>query len=794
MAAGPKPGSLSWRFAWVLALSAWYTLDAYPQRVLSLKDLGARKPPDSIAVHLHETVTVRGTVNATAFHFPPYTLVSIQDGEGGAILEGAPVDPRLDALRPGDQVEVQGEVTQLAGQVLVRVRTLVHTGKISPPRPLEVRLADLNGFRYLGRLATTEGQISQIGTSTAGPFFQISSGKVSYQVFIPWPPGEALPSLAGYARGDKIRAAGVAVQYCPYPPYDHFFELLASPEAVVRTERSALLPPLVLAGAIVGLFAIVLFFWSRERRIRGQREKLRKTYRLGEQILGSDSAETVMARIEESLPELLGVTRLHLYVYNRAAKTLDAVASGQTPPVSISLSAPPGGIQAGAVACFHYRTLLVIPDIARSPFPIAIPDGARAPRSLLFVPINAQGEVIGVLELDQNDRLREFDFDEQELVQHLANQIGVALRLLEQRSVREQLFRTEKLAAIGRLISGIVNDLQTPLASIPELANHALERARSSAVEHDLTTISAEAQKAAAIMARLVSFAAEEQVQAKPVSISNLLRTLIDFREGDCKASGIRVRDLTAREPLMVLGAQGQLEQVFVNLMVHAEQALATAPQKVITVRTSILGKRLVVEIAFTALPEWHKPAETAAVLGVTRGIVAGHGGEVRLIEKNNADPRFEVELPAISREHTGPVAVDATPGRAPEPGRRTALLIEPEDGAQRQLIALLAARGYRVVPVGNADTALELSHRMHFDVVFCSVRAPGLNWVELSEHVHSRVGAFILLSDGYDSELAADFEGDDRYVLPKPVQAPELDRVLQLLQPAQPKVQHGVA
>ena len=68
------------------------------------------------------------------------------------------------------------------------------------------------------------------------------------------------------------------------------------------------------------------------------------------------------------------------------------------------------------------------------------------------------------------------------------------------------------------------------------------------------------------------------------------------------------MRDLTSREPLYVLGSQGQLEQVFLNLLVHAEQSLVDAPQKVITMRTSVLAKRLLVEIAFTA------PSELAQV------------------------------------------------------------------------------------------------------------------------------------------------------------------------------------
>ena len=55
---------------------------------------------------------------------------------------------------------------------------------------------------------------------------------------------------------------------------------------------------------------------------------------------------------------------------------------------------------------------------------------------------------------------------------------------------------------------------------------------------------------------------------------------------------------------------------------------------------------------------------------------------------------------------------------------------------------------------------------------------------MELSEQMHSRVSKFILLSDGYDAELSADFEDDDRFVLAKPLQEKELERVLQMIEP----------
>jgi CheY-like chemotaxis protein len=327
----------------------------------------------------------------------------------------------------------------------------------------------------------------------------------------------------------------------------------------------------------------------------------------------------------------------------------------------------------------------------------------------------------------------------------------------------------------------VVNELQAPLASILNLAHRALEKGRGGPAEREVSAISAEAAKASGIVSRLVSYAAAEQVEARPVDIGALLRTLIEFREGDWKATGIRVRDLTSPESLFVLGSQGQLEQVFLNLFVHAEQSLAGAEQKSIAIRTSTLAKRLLVEISFTSPAELRKPEDTAAVLGVTRSVIAGHGGEVRLIEKANADPQFEVELPVLVRERG---AAASSSAQRDSLRRMTALVIEPDEAAQRQLLVLLSGHGFRVVPVADSDTGLELAHRMWFDAAFCSLHAPGLNWVELSERMHSRVGGFILLSDGYDAELSADFEGDGQFVLAKPVQEKELERVLQLIEP----------
>jgi GAF domain-containing protein len=755
------------------------------QTRISLAQLGFRTGPDYAATHAGHKVIVRGVVSAPAFHFAEFSTLAIQDGRNGGVLKLPLPDSSLDRYHPGEEIEAQGTVIMQYGMTMLVPEKVTVLRRTAAPQPKELITRELQSTVHLGELVRTQGTVQENPRyNTGGAVILLPGHQEPYRLFIPRAPGAAKANLESIRKGDTVRVTGIALQYCPTAPYNAAYELLVADIGdVVPIEHSPVVPQPVIASGITVILLVSFFLWSRERRLRAQRRRLRRTYKLGEEILGASSVATILKRISEALPGIIGVTRVQLYVHNRTAKTLDAIEEDGVDSESISLSSPPGGTPAGAVACFHYRTLLVIPDIDRSPFPVAAKTGDRSPKSLLFVPMIAQSEVIGVLELDQDDRARDFSADEQALAQHLGNQIGVAIRLLDQRTVQEQLFRTEKMAAVGRLISGVVNELQTPLASITNLAHKALEKARGGAAEREVSAIAAEATKAAGMVSRLVSYAAAEQGEARPVDISALLRTLIEFREGDWKATGIRVRDLTSRESLFVLGSQGQLEQVFLNLFVHAEQSLAGAEQKSITIRTSMLAKRLLVEVSFTSPSELRKPEDMAAVLGVTRSVIAGHGGEVRLIEKSNSDPRFEVELPALVKERAALTLANSSAPRDSS-RRMTALVIEPDEAAQRQLLVLLASHGFRVVPVTNSDTGLDLAHRMRFDAAFCSLHAPGLNWVELSERMHSRVGGFILLSDGYDAELSADFEGDGRFVLAKPLQEKELERVLQMIEP----------
>ena len=125
----------------------------------------------------------------------------------------------------------------------------------------------------------------------------------------------------------------------------------------------------------------------------------------------------------------------------------------------------------------------------------------------MFLPLLSQNDVLGVLEVGNARRLGYFSLEEQAAAQHLANQVAASLKLQEQQTIREQLFRSEKLAATGQLISGVASELRAPLDSILQLSTSLAAYGRNPIPERELRMLAGESQRASEIVARLVSFA-----------------------------------------------------------------------------------------------------------------------------------------------------------------------------------------------------------------------------------------------------------------------------------------------
>src|ERR1035437_3001437 len=141
MFAGPIKGGVRRVRVVAAVLMALASVPAAAQKQLTLEEVGARKPPDYSPAHGGEKVIVRGVVSASAYRFPGYTLVAIDDGRFGAVvaaLQAPQPDTRLDGLHPGEEIEVVGTVSSVAGAVTILPERIDTTGRKDPPAPAEV--------------------------------------------------------------------------------------------------------------------------------------------------------------------------------------------------------------------------------------------------------------------------------------------------------------------------------------------------------------------------------------------------------------------------------------------------------------------------------------------------------------------------------------------------------------------------------------------------------------------------------------------------------------------------------
>ena len=284
--------------------------------------------------------------------------------------------------------------------------------------------------------------------------------------------------------------------------------------------------------------------------------------------------------------------------------------------------------------------------------------------------------------------------------------------------MREQLFRSEKLAATGQLISGVASDLRAPLDNIVRLAESLAASAGGPAPEAELQRLSAEAHRASEIVWRLVSFARQDQSAPQRVDLNGLVAGLTRFREPEWRVLGLRHQSQLSPEPAEVAGVESQIEQVCLNLLVYAEQRAADSPGKTIAVKTGVLAGRALVEIDYSpphgadAEPDPFAEAASAngaPTLEVCLGILRNHGGDARLRRRSGLCG-FEIELPLISapaepvpfawpNRHPAQAAVDADAGGSRQVRATRIGDFDWVEGASGGALHRRGRRGYRAAP-----------------------------------------------------------------------------------------------
>jgi signal transduction histidine kinase len=492
-----------------------------------------------------------------------------------------------------------------------------------------------------------------------------------------------------------------------------------------------------IGGAAAGLLGGLWVLRNRElARFRAEEQAVQSL--AGEMLLARSLPE-LHERMLRVLQGLFDVGAITIYAHNPAGNSLHAVA--------------PAGLEASVASLDAERPADGLRLAFRQRAPIFLEDPRAFPCPVLWLPMTAEEEPTGVLECRFTGFGKRPDQNAKRSLQHVANQAAFAFLLLEQRQMREDILRGERLGAALELISGIASEVRIPLDRIQNHAEEIRQQPADDRARSLSQQVGNDAAYARTLLDRLVSFSRTAPTQPAAFDWNSLLRSLIAFRSDPWRLLILEPEVELCPQQLPVFGVRGQLEQAMLGLLVHAEQSLRKSGGRRIRIVTSVDVSHALLRLEYAADLESAAgggldPAHSAMSLAVIRGILEGHGGAMRI---ENAEGRacIEARLPL-----SGPALPPPAPADAPASPLRslTLLVCVPGEEDRRRLVELSAKAGHRAIPAGSAAEALELMERLRFDAVVASSALSDMIWTDLLDRVHTLHTGFILLDAAQQS------------------------------------------
>ncbi|MBM3776981.1 MAG: response regulator [Acidimicrobiia bacterium] len=312
----------------------------------------------------------------------------------------------------------------------------------------------------------------------------------------------------------------------------------------------------------------------------------------------------------------------------------------------------------------------------------------------------------------------------------------------QSRALHQQLLQADKMAALGHTVSGVAHELNNPLATILSWAERLSERPLPPGSREGVRVILAEAERAARIVRNLLTLARKRQSTRAMVDVNEIIRHTLALRADDQQALGVvTVQDLA--EGLPPLLADGhQIQQVLLNLVINAEQAMRAAHGGGrLLVRTSFDRERhrvvLAVDDDGPGIPEEVRarifdPFFTTKAVGegtglglsVAYALVQEHGGRIDVGSAPGGGAAFRVALPVSTPLATPPPRPVTTPPRGELRGR-SVLVVEDERPLAAAVLEALGDAGLTVTYAEDGAQALARLAERRFDLVICDLKMP---------------------------------------------------------------------
>lgn len=347
---------------------------------------------------------------------------------------------------------------------------------------------------------------------------------------------------------------------------------------------------------------------------------------------------------------------------------------------------------------------------------------------------------------------------------------GIAEDITERLRREEALRHSERMASLGHTLSGVAHELNNPLAAISGFAQLLLRQWRDEDDRSALETVHREATRAGKIVRDLLTFARRQDSHEREIlDLNEVVRYIVAAQRYAVETRGIHHQESLAEGLPPVLANGSQMEQVVLNLVVNARQALEAqldvplgpaAPARpggagapLIAVRTREAGGWVILEVEDNGpgiLPEdrgrifdpfWTTKQEgegTGLGLSVVHGIVTAHGGTIEVESDVGRGARFRIALPAApaalagqspgAAERSG-AAASLPPGIARRP--LDMLIVDDEESILELLTRYFGERGHAVITAASGAEAVSVAAYSSFDVVVCDLRMPDMDGVE---------------------------------------------------------------
>jgi two-component system, NtrC family, sensor kinase len=390
----------------------------------------------------------------------------------------------------------------------------------------------------------------------------------------------------------------------------------------------------------------------------------------------------------------------------------------------------------------------------------------------------------------------------------LVGSIHVAKDISNEKQLQQQLIQSEKLSAIGELISGIAHELNNPLTGVMGYSQLLqLRKDLDDRAKENLLKINNLALRCQKIVQNLLSFARKQKPERTLSDINEILEKTVELRSYELQVNNIQIsRELDKNLPKTIADAH-QLQQVFLNVVTNAEQAMLETHGKgrlIIRTHADTQNARIVVEIIDDGpgIPENYltrifDPFFTTKEVGkgtglglsLSYGMIKEHGGNIYAQSRLGEGSTFVIELPIITRLQEEP---DASPELMPQAlhfenlvrGKRI-LVVDDEKYILDFFVEVFNLLPMQVDTASDGRVAMQKIISAEYDVIISDFKMPQMSGRELYTWIkenRSQLASRIIFvtGDTVSLETRSFFEDNHTRYLAKPFKIEEVKEVIQ--------------